>query len=272
MFFVIFVVSEQINERRRGAESHVAMDQFRLQPQERDLHRHREVRPGNSLCSFATTTRSSICKKALEMTHTGKRDMVVMTVQVMQGPDAGYQDIAENQLFTRYEQLLFSRVTAVAEKAGKHVDLLVVPGTNVYDAIVQTAMQLDSADIWAGRSSVLPPAEQARLIGDAWERLPRKPSRQVTIHVVDPAGPTEDFAVGAHAPRLADADVDLIHALWLDASTRGGVEALRHREIVSLALARLADDLHGPDREQTLDALRRLGAPRHDEPPAPRPR
>ena len=67
----------------------------------------------------------------------------------------GYEDINENQLFTRYEQLLFSRVTAVAEKAGKHVDLLVVPGTNVYDAIAQTAAHLDSADIWAGRSSAI---------------------------------------------------------------------------------------------------------------------
>jgi hypothetical protein len=36
----------------------------------------------------------------------------------MKGPDAGYEDISQNQLFTRYEQLLFSRVTAIAEKAG----------------------------------------------------------------------------------------------------------------------------------------------------------
>ena len=44
---------------------------------------------------------------------TGKRDFVVMTVQIMKGPDAGYEDISHDQLFTRYEQLLFSRVTAV---------------------------------------------------------------------------------------------------------------------------------------------------------------
>ena len=127
------------------------------------------------------------------MTHTGKRDLVVMTVQVMKGPDAGYEDISHDQLFTRYEQLLFSRVTAVAEKAGKHVDLLVVPGTNVFDAIAQTAAHLDSADIWAGRSSVMAADEQAKQIGEAWERLPKKPNRQVTIHVVDPAGTVERF-------------------------------------------------------------------------------
>ena len=181
VFFVVFVVSERINERKRGAEAHVEMDQFRLQPQEIISSETVEVRPGNSLCVVRDYNTLDHVKKALEMTHTGKRDLVVMTVQVMNGPDAGYEDISHDQLFTRYEQLLFSRVTSVAEKAGKHVDLLVVPGTNVFDAIAQTAAHLDSADIWAGRSSVMEPADQAKHIGDAWERLPKKPNRQVTI-------------------------------------------------------------------------------------------
>jgi hypothetical protein len=258
VFFVVFVVSEHVNERRRGAEAHVEMDQFRLQPQEVISSETVEVRPGSSLCVVRDYNTLDHVKKALEITHTGKRDLVVMTVQVMKGPDAGYEDISENQLFTRYEQLLFSRVTAVAEKAGKHVDLLVVPGTNVYDAIAQTAAHLDSADIWAGRSSVMSPDEQAKHIGEAWERLPRKPSRQVTIHVVGSDGAVGDFTLGAHAPKLADADVDLIHNLWLDATKRGGVDGLHHREIVTVALTRLADELKGPAREETLERLRRL--------------
>jgi hypothetical protein len=188
VFFVVFVVSEPLNERRRGTDAHVEMDQFRLQPQDVISSETVEVRPGNSLCVVRDYNTLDHVKKALEMTHTGKRDLVVMTVHVMKGPDAGYEDISENQLFTRYEQLLFSRVTAVAEKAGKHVDLLVVPGTNVFDAIAQTAAHLDSADIWAGRSSVMAPDDQAKQIGDAWERLPKKPNRQVTFHVVDPNG------------------------------------------------------------------------------------
>jgi hypothetical protein len=257
VFFVVFVVSERINERKRGAEAHVEMDQFRLQPQERISSETVEVRPGNSLCVVRDYNTLDHVKKALEITHTGKRDLVVMTVQVMKGPDAGYEDISENQLFTRYEQLLFSRVTAIAEKAGKHVDLLVVPGTNVYDAIAQTAAQLDSADIWAGRSSVVTAVEQAKQIGDAWERLPKKPSRQVTIHIVESSGTVDHFLLGAHAPTLADADIDLIHTLWLDISKRGGVEDLHHREIVTAALASLAEDLRGPERERAIDELRR---------------
>ncbi len=258
VFFIVFVVSEHINERKRGADAHVEMDQFRLQPQEVISSETVEVRPGNSLCVVRDYNTLDHVKKALEMTHTGKRDLVVMTVQVMKGPDAGYEDISHNQLFTRYEQLLFSRVTSVAEKAGKHVDLLVVPGTNVFDAIAQTAAHLDSADIWAGRSSVMEPVEQAKFIGEAWERLPKKPSRQVTFHVVDPDGTLAEFNLGVHAPKLADADVDLIHTLWLDASGEGGVEDLHHREIVTVALARLADEMKGPERAQALERIRRV--------------
>jgi len=153
---------------------------------------------------------------------------------------------------------LFSRVTAVAEKAGKHVDLLVVPGTNVFDAIAQTAAHLDVADIWAGRSSVMATEEQAKHIGDAWERLPKKPSRRVTIHVVESNGAVDDFTLGAHAPTLANADIDLIHNLWMDATKNGGVEDLHHREIVTVALARLAEELRGPERPATLERIGRM--------------
>ena len=58
-------------------------------------------------------------------------------------------------------------------------------------------------------------------------------------------------------PTLADADVDLIHALWLDVSKRGGVEDLHHREIVTVALARLAEEMKGPSRRETIERLSR---------------
>src|SRR5205807_6496593 len=157
VFFVIFLVSERINEHRRGSAAHVEVDQFRLQAQETVTNETIEVRPGNTLCLVRDYNTLEHFRKALEMTHTGKKDLVVMTVQVMKGPDTGYENIGEQHLFTNYEQLLFSRVIALAEKAGKHVDLLVVPGAHIFDVIAQTAAHLDAADIWAGRSSVMSP-------------------------------------------------------------------------------------------------------------------
>src|SRR5207253_5645708 len=114
-------------------------------------------------------------RKALELTHTGKKDLVVMTVHLMQGPDTGYQDFAESQLFTRYEQYLFSKVVALAEKAGKTVHLLEVPSSDIFQAIVLTAAQLNSAEIIAGRSSVMNPEQQAKRLGEAWEGIANKP-------------------------------------------------------------------------------------------------
>ena len=67
-----------------------------------------------------------------------------------------------------------------------------------------------------------------------------------------------EFTLGAHIPVLTPADVDLIHTLWLDATKEGGVESLRHHEIVTVALSRLAEDMHGAARVATLERMRRL--------------
>jgi amino acid transporter len=258
VFFILFLVSERINERKRGHAAHVEMDQFRLQMQDVVSNETVEVRPGCTLCLVRDYNTLSHVRKALELTHTGKRDLVVMTVQVMRGPDAGYEDIGEQHLFTNYEQLLFSRVIALAEKAGKHVDLLVVPSSNVFEAIAHTAAQLDSSEIIAGRSSVLSSEEQAKRLGEAWESLSHKPRHEVCFRVVEADGTTSDFYLGAHAPSLADEDIDIIHKLWLDVTRERDGESAHHEEIVRLALERLEADLKGAERHKVLAQVRGL--------------
>src|SRR5438270_580589 len=259
IFFTVFLVSEKINERRRGLEAHrTAMDQFRVSTQETVSNETIEVRPGNTLCLVRDYNTLEHVRKALEMTHTGKRDLVMMTVQLLKGPDTGYEDIAEEHLFTSYEQLLFSRVVSLAEKAGKHVDLLVVPSSNVFQAIVHTAAQLDSAEIVAGRSSVMSPEEQARKVGEAWEAMPHKPQRQVLFRVIDPDGETRDFYLGAHAPDLTDEEVNLIHRLWLEVTRDNEEDEIHHKDIVTLALSRLEHELRGKERRDVLRQFQEL--------------
>jgi len=214
-----------------------------------------QVRPGCTLCLVRDYNTLGHVRKALELTHTGKRDLVVMTVQIMKGPDAGHENIGEQHLFTNYEQLLFSRVIALAEKAGKHVDLLVVPSSNVFEAIAHTAAQLDSSEIIAGRSSVLSPEEQAKRLGEAWEALPSKPQHEVCFRVVESDGATHDFYLGAHAPRLADEDIDIIHKLWLEVTREKTAADAHHKEIVSVALERLEKDLRGTERHRVLEQI-----------------
>jgi len=256
-FFIIFFVSERINERKRGAAPHVEVDQFRLQTQEVISNETVEVRPGGTLCLVRDYNTLGQVRKALELTHTGKRDLVVMTVQVMKGPDAGHENIGEQHLFTTYEQLLFSRVIALAEKTGKHVDLLVVPSSNVFDAAAQTAAQLDSVEIIAGRSSVMSPEEQARRMGEAWESLPHKPKHDVCFRVVDDTT-MSDYYLGAHAPPLADSDITVIHRLWLDVTREQSGANAHHQEIVTVALRLLEKALKGKARRGVLEDLRTL--------------
>ena len=258
VFFTLFLVSERINERKRGHAEHVEMDQFRLQMQDVVSNETVEVRPGCTLCLVRDYNTLDHVRKALELTHTGKRDLVAMTVQVMKGPDAGYENIREQNLFTNYEQLLFSRVIALAEKAGKHVDLLVVPSSNVFEAIAHTAAQLEASEIIAGRSSVMSPDEQAKRLGEAWEALPQKPQRQICFRVVDPNGTTYEFYLGAHAPRLGDDEVNAIHKLWLDVTHEKSGEDAHHKEIVTVALARLEEDLKGDKRPRVLEHISTL--------------
>jgi amino acid transporter len=267
VFFAIFLVSERINERKRGAAPHVEMDQFRLNMQDVISTETLAVRPGNALCLVRDYNTLGHVAKALELTHTGKRNLVVMTVRLLRGPDTGYENMAENQLFTSYEQLLFSKVVALAEKAGKHVDLLVVPAADIFYAIAQTAAHLDSADIWAGRSSVMLPQQQARRLGEAWEGLPERSGRQISFHVVETDGRLDDFYLGAHAPELSEQDIDLLHSLWLDATQERGIGHIRHKEIVTIALQRIADQMRGNSRGEVLNIMREVAGHRdHDHP------
>ncbi len=261
VFFGLFLASEKINVRRRGPAAHVETDEFRLQTEEAISPETVGVRPGNTLCLVRDYNTLEHLKKALELTHTGKRDLVVMTVRVTKGADTGYEGLAEHSVFASYEQLLFSRVVALAEKAGKGVRLLVVPSSNVFDAIAHTAAQLDSAEVIAGLSSVMTAREQARRLGEAWERLPSKPARPVSFRVIHPDGRIEDFRLGAHPPRLTEEEINLIHGIWLDVTHEDGLSELRHDEVVAVALRRLDQDLKEMARARVLEEFQRR-APR----------
>jgi amino acid transporter len=268
VFFTLFLISERINERRRKEEIHTtsAMDQFRLSTREAVSTETLAVRPGNTICLVRDYNTLGHLRIALDLTHTGKKDLVVTTIQLMRGPDAGYENIAEDRLFSRYEQYLFSKVVALAEKAGKTVHLLVVPSSNIFQAIALTAAQLRSSDIIAGHSSVMTPEQQAKLLGEAWERLPNKQQERIRFRVIGPGEEIRDFYLGAHAPELSDDEINFIHQLWLDVAREKGLENIRHRQIVIAALVRLADELHQEGRSQVLDFLRALREGEHIKP------
>jgi hypothetical protein len=134
---------------------------------------------------------------------------------------------------------------ALAEKHGRPVDLVVVPATNIFDAVAQTAWRLDSEVVVAGLSSKMTAQEQARELGRAWERLPEKPRRQVGFKIIEPNGTEHLVNLGAHAPHLTEDDVNLVHKLWIQVSSVPGRRKVHHRDVVRVALDRLDRDLRG---------------------------
>jgi hypothetical protein len=253
-FFSLFLVSERLSERWRG-QAHVEVDRFQLSPQEDISTQTVDVRPRNILCTVRDYNNLAHVSRVLERTDTSQQDVVVMTARVLRGPNTGYRDIDERELFTTYEQRLFSRVVAVAERVGKPVVLLVVPSSDIFQATALTAARLRSTEIVAGRSAVLTPVEQARYLGRSWEQLPDRPRWQVRFRVVEPDSKTHVFLLGAHTPQLSEEDIDLIHRLWLDLTQEPGKEDARHRDVVHLALTHLVEDLRGPGREKLLTAF-----------------
>src|SRR5205814_1592955 len=95
--------------------------------------------------------------------------------------------------------VIFTRAVSIAESFGKHISLLVVPARDVFSAIVQTALTLESAEVVAGLSTKMTAQEQALRMGQAWEAMPH-PKREFVFQVVKPDLEVESFRIGPHTP------------------------------------------------------------------------
>jgi hypothetical protein len=145
----------------------------------------------------------------------------------------------------------------MAEKEGKPVDLLVVPGVDPFDAMVQTAANLQASRLVSGVSARMASEELARRIGLAWEKLP-EPRQAFSLEVISPDRPSVYVNLGPHPPRLWPEDVDRLHELWLRLSDSERLGSkLHHRDVIGLALRRLEKDLEGPTREELVEELQR---------------
>jgi hypothetical protein len=141
----------------------------------------------------------------------------------------------------------------MAEKEGKTVDLLVVPGVDPFDAMVQTASKLKASRLVTGVSPKMDSEELARRIGLAWESLP-EPRHPFSLEIITPDRPSVYVNLGPHPPRLWPEDLDRAHEIWLRLQDNFG-SRLHHRDVVGVALRRLQKDLEGERRDQALEDL-----------------
>jgi amino acid transporter len=239
-FFSVFLVSERITTRRRAADKG-KLDQFQLTPEPEAGIEALHCRPGGVLVPVRDY--NTLAQLDWVVGHTPpERDIVVLTVRLLRGPDGGAYELGADELFSDYEQALFTRVVAIAERHGRGVKLLVVPATNIFDAVAQTAVHLGSTEIVVGESAKISAVAQAHLMGSAWERTPsgRALTTQFVIHFAD--NHVQRFALGAHAPTLTADDIERIHRLWVDAVQIVGPD-IHHRDVVVAALGSFEDEL-----------------------------
>jgi len=137
------------------------------------------------------------------------------------------------------------------------VRLAVVAANDVWDGMVRAAQSLESSAIVLGSSSKMTLSEEALHVGDAWERLP-EPKSRVTLELFTPTGNEQIVYLGPHAPHLTPKEIDLLHSIWLDFSSRLGPEAdLHHHDIIHFALNELRQEIKDGKRQEVLDRLRR---------------
>jgi amino acid transporter len=253
VFFMIFTISERINMRRHAKTAREMKDHFQLEHQDTIDRESVAIRPGGVIVTMRDVNHPNALRWALSRTSTEERDVVVISVRLMGAGGPEYLN-AEEQSFSEHEQTVFTKAVSIAESFGKKVSLLVVPATDVFTALAQTASSLEVESVVSGSSTSLSAEDQAFHMGQAWEALP-EPKRQFNFCVVSADGNVKVFYIGPHAPQLSPDDVQLVHRLWLNMRRDQSMQELHHSDIITYALTRLAGQ-YARDKGEILRNLR----------------
>jgi len=240
VFFGIFTASEKATQQRGAA--HVGLDQFHLEFAQEITPQTVGCRPGNVLVLASNHYHLHHLAAVLERVNPARRDVVVLHIRELRRSGSGEHDLEPDQLFTKLEQLLFTKALEIAEEKGKPIRLAVVASNDIYDAMVRAAQNLQSAVLVVATSAKMPPSEQARLIGLAWERLPH-PKPHFRLEVYSPTGQEKVFYLGPHAPHLTPKEIELLHNIWLRLSEELAPEEVHHHDVVHFALTELEREM-----------------------------
>ncbi len=215
-----------------------------------------DVRPGNVL--VAVRHPHSLSHVVAAIHEAGDRDVVVVSVRLL-GIDVDYES-AGDAAWTPNERRLFPSLAPLTERFGRVVRLLIVPAANPFEGVIAVAVRLASSEVYVGESTTLSGDEQARLLGEAWERADKPSTQRLRLVVHRRSGRTDSYHLGAHPPALTPSDVDLIHRVWLDAVKTVGPH-VHHHDVVRAALTQMEQQLSGSQRDDALAVIRNVARP-----------
>jgi len=253
ILYIVFTISEK--RARHAGVPHQEMDQFNLELEGELTPEAVGARPGNILVPISNHFNMYHLGNVLDRVKPGRRDVVVLHVRILRRTPSGEQEFEADQLFGSIEQHLFSQALSMAEKRGKSIRLAVVAANDLWDGILRAGHSLQSSTIVVGTSGKWQSEEQARQIGDAWEKLPNpKPQFNLEVHL--PNGDKVYKVLGPHAPNLTANEVNLLHRLWLRFSDAVAPEELHHHDVVHFALEEVQKELEDGKEDQLRERLR----------------
>ncbi|MGC2529564.1 MAG: APC family permease [Candidatus Acidiferrum sp.] len=253
LLFVVFAISE--HRTHKNSSSQMEMDQFNLDLESELTPEAVGARPGNILVPVSNHFNLYHLGNVLDRIKPGRRDVVVLHVRLLRRSASGENELDADQLFGSIEQHLFSQALSMAEKRGKSIRLAVVASNDLWEGILRAGASLQSSTIVIGRSAKDNTEEQARQIGDAWEKLGDiKPQFNLEIHL--PNGDKIYKVLGPHAPNLTANEVNLLHRLWLRFSDVLAPQELHHHDVVHFALEEVQKEIEEGQEDSVVKRLR----------------
>jgi amino acid transporter len=253
LLYVVFTISEK-RAKNRGV-AHVEMDQFNLELESELSPEAVGARPGNILVPVSNHFNLYHLGNVLDRIKPGRRDVVVLHVRLLRRSASGENELDADQLFGSIEQHLFSQALSMSEKRGKSIRLAVVAANDLWDGILRAASSLQSSTIVVGHSAKEQTEEQARQVGEAWEKLgDQKPQFNLEVHL--PNGDKIYKVLGPHAPNLTANEVHLLHRLWLRFSEVLAREELHHHDVVHFALEEVQKEIDEGQEDAVVGRLR----------------
>jgi amino acid transporter len=253
LLFIVFSISER--RAHKGGAAHMEMDQFNLELESELTPEAVGARAGNILVPVSNHFNLYHLGNVLDRIKPGRRDVVVLHVRLLRRSASGENELDADQLFGSIEQHLFSQALSMAEKRGKSIRLAVVASNDLWEGILRAGASLQSSTIVIGRSAKDNTEEQARQIGDAWEKLGDiKPQFNLEIHL--PNGDKIYKVLGPHAPNLTANEVNLLHSLWLRFSDVLAPQELHHHDVVHFALEEVKKEIEEGEEGAVVKRLR----------------
>ncbi|MGB2623269.1 MAG: APC family permease [Candidatus Acidiferrum sp.] len=266
LLFMVFTISE--HRTQKGSSSQMEMDQFNLDLESELTPEAVGARSGNILVPVSNHFNLYHLGNVLDRIKPGRRDVVVLHVRLLRRSASGENELDADQLFGSIEQHLFSQALSMSEKRGKSIRLAVVASNDLWEGILRAGASLQSSTIVIGRSAKDNTEEQARQIGDAWEKLGDiKPQFNLEIHL--PNGDKIYKVLGPHAPNLTANEVNLLHRLWLRFSDVLAPQELHHHDVVHFALEEVKKEIEEGHEDEVVTRLRaHLEANQTKKPPS----